>query len=66
MSNRELVLAALKKAYQTAFETAVRTNTALVFYENGKVVKYKPPYRFELVPIKTPKKKPTAKKPRKK
>lgn len=50
------ILEAHKKSFQRAFETAVRTGTALVFSRNGKIVEIKPPYRYELVPIK-PKKK---------
>ena len=48
----EKVLAAHKRSFQRAFEIAVRTGTSLVFTRNGKVVKIKPPYRYELVPIK--------------
>ena len=44
------VLRAHKQSHKRAFETAVRTGTALVFSENGKIVKYKPPFRYELVP----------------
>jgi hypothetical protein len=43
---------ALVVAHQLAFETAVRTGTALVYVRNGKTVKVYPPYRYELVPIK--------------
>jgi hypothetical protein len=52
----EKILKAHERSFQRAFETAVRTGTALVFSRNGKVVEVKPPYRYELVPIK-PKKK---------
>ena len=52
----DLVIEAHRRSYQRAFETAVRTGTALVFMRNGKLVEVKPPYRYELVPIK-PKKK---------
>lgn len=54
MSNTlsELLLEAHERSFQRAFETAVRTGTALVFSRNGKVVEVKPPYRYELVPIK--------------
>ncbi len=48
----EMVLKALKKSFKRAFETAVRTGTALVFARNGKIVEVKPPYRYALVPIK--------------
>lgn len=46
------VLEAHARSFQRAFEVAVRTGTALVFARNGKIVKIKPPYRYELVPIK--------------
>lgn len=48
----EMILKAHKESFQVAFETAVRTGTALVFVRDGKVVEIKPPYRYELVPIK--------------
>jgi hypothetical protein len=53
----EQILRANKESYQVAFETAVRTGTALVFSRKGKIVEVKPPYRYELVPIKPSKKK---------
>lgn len=53
----EKILKAHKRSFRRAFETAVRTGTALVFTHNGKVVEEKPPYRYELVPIKPAKKK---------
>jgi hypothetical protein len=54
----EKILRAHERSFQRAFETAVRTGTALVFMRDGKVVEVKPPYRYELVPIKPiPKKK---------
>ena len=58
MSNNlsELLLEAHERSFQRAFETAVRTGTALVFSRNGKIVEVKPPYRYELVPIKLAKK----------
>lgn len=58
-SFNEKILAAHERSFQRAFETAVRTGTSLVFAHNGKIVKIKPPYRYELVPIK-----PAAKKSR--
>lgn len=61
----EIMLNAQKKSYQAAFENAVRTGTALVFYRDGKIIEYKPPYKYVLVPI-TPKKKKTAKSKNKK
>ena len=63
--NKKL-LQAHKRSFQRAFETAVRTGTALVFTRNGKVVEIKPPYRYELVPIKPDAKKKTQKQRRKK
>lgn len=53
------ILEAHERSFQRAFETAVRTGTALVFSRNGKIVEVKPPYRYELVPIKSSKKKET-------
>ena len=53
----EMLLEAHKNSFQIAFETAVRTGTALVLFQNNKVVEVKPPYRYELVPIKQLKKK---------
>ncbi len=53
----EFILEAHRKSFQRAFEIAVRTGTALVFSRNGKIVEEKPPYRYELVPIKPAKKK---------
>ncbi|NGX38444.1 MAG: hypothetical protein K1000chlam2_01618 [Chlamydiae bacterium] len=47
----EMILKAHERSFQTAFETAVRTGTALVFVRDGKVVEIKPPYRYELVRI---------------
>lgn len=47
----DIILEAHKRSYQRAFETAVRTGTALVFEKDGKIVEVKPPYRYELVPI---------------
>ena len=53
----EMILKAHKESFRVAFETAVRTGTALVVSRNGKIVEIKPPYRYELVPIKpSPKK----------
>lgn len=51
------ILKAHARSFQRAFETAVRTGTALVFTRNGKIVEVKPPYRYELVPIKPSSKK---------
>ena len=55
------IMEAHRRSFQRAFETAVRTGTALVFTRDGKVVEIKPPYRYELVPIKPAKKKKKAK-----
>jgi hypothetical protein len=52
----DLILEANVKSYEMAFETAVRTGTALIYTRNGKVVEIRPPYRYELVPIKEIKK----------
>lgn len=61
MSNdlSQLILEAHERSFQRAFETAVRTGTALVFSRNGKIVEVKPPYQYELVPVKPAKKKKT-------
>jgi hypothetical protein len=53
----ELVLEAHKRSFQRAFETAIRTQTSLIFSENGKIVEVKPPYRYKLVRIKGTRKK---------
>jgi hypothetical protein len=53
----EIVLEANERSFRRAFETAVRTGTALVYSRRGKIVEVKPPYRYELVPIKPAKKK---------
>jgi hypothetical protein len=61
MENDDLideVIEAHKRSIQRAFETAVRTGTALVYVRDGKVVEVKPPYRYELVPIEPDKKTP--------
>ncbi len=54
----EQVIEAHKRSFHRAFETAVRTRTALVFEINGKIFEIKPPFRYELVRIKSTKKKP--------
>jgi hypothetical protein len=51
------ILEAHARSFHRAFETAVRTGTALVFSRDGKIVEVKPPYRYKLVPIKPTKKK---------
>ncbi len=53
----EMILKAHKRSFKRAFEVAVRTGTALVFTRNGKIVELKPPYGYEVVPIKPPIKK---------
>lgn len=50
----ELILKAHERSFQRAFETAVRTGTALIFARDGKIVEVRPPYRYELVPINKP------------
>ena len=62
----EMILKAHKQSFDAAFEIAVRTKTSLVFTRNGKVVEVKPPYRYELVPIKSRIKKKTNGRRRKK
>jgi hypothetical protein len=47
-----MVLEARNQSYQVAFETAVRTGTALIVARNGKMAKIQPPFKYELVPIK--------------
>ena len=51
------LLEAHKRSFHRAFETAVRTGTALVFSHKGKIEEIKPPYRYKLIPIKPTKKK---------
>jgi hypothetical protein len=50
----EVVLQAHKRSYQRALETAIRTDTALIFSKDGEIIRYKPPFRYKLVPIKPP------------
>ena len=52
----DLVFDARVRSYQQAFKTAVQTGTALIYEEDGDIVKFYPPYRYELVPIDQPKK----------
>jgi len=61
-SLEKYILEAHERSFQRAFETAVRTGTALVFSRNGKVVEVKPPFRYVLVPIKPKKKRPSTRK----
>jgi hypothetical protein len=53
----ELLLKAQEESYQSAFETAVRTGTSLIFSRNGKIVRVKPQFEYVLVPIKPKKRK---------
>lgn len=62
----EMIIKAHERSFKRAFETAVRTGTALVFARNGKIVEIKPPYRYELVPIKPAAKKKLKSKSKKK
>ena len=55
----KLILEAHARTFQRAFETAVRTGTALIYSRNGKIVEIRPPYRYKLVRIKHSKKKKT-------
>ncbi|MCB1085235.1 MAG: hypothetical protein KDK60_03950 [Chlamydiia bacterium] len=45
------IIKAHDRSFQRAFEVAVRTGTALIFEKEGKIIKVKPPYRYEMVPI---------------
>ena len=47
----EQIIRAHKRSFKRAFETAVRTGTALVVMRNGKLVEIKPPYKYKLVPL---------------
>jgi hypothetical protein len=62
----EMVLEARKEGFKVAFETAIRTGTALILAQNGKMVEVRPPYRYELVPIKPSQKKKKASRLKKK
>jgi len=53
----EILLKAHERSFQRAFEIAVRTGTSLIFAKDDKIVKVKPPYRYELVKIEPTKKK---------
>jgi hypothetical protein len=61
----QVMINSQKKAYQAALETAIRTGTSLVVMRKGKLVEFKPKYKYVLVPIKSSKKKKTAKSSRK-
>ena len=62
----QVMINSQKKAYQAALETAIRTGTSLVVMRKGKLVEFKPKYKYVLVPIKSSKKKKAAKSSRKK
>ncbi|HEX4840236.1 MAG TPA: hypothetical protein VFU89_07340 [Rhabdochlamydiaceae bacterium] len=65
MDDKEIMQAMInsqKKAYQAAFENAVRTGTALVVMRKGKLVEFKPKFKYVLVPVKSSKKKSPRKK----
>ncbi len=40
----EIILKAHARSFQRAFETAVRTGTALIFAEGDKIVEFTPPF----------------------
>lgn len=48
----EIILKAHERSFKRAFEVAVRTGTALIFAQDDEIIEVKPPYRYELVPIK--------------
>lgn len=50
-------LKAREEGFKDAFETAVRTGTRLIFYRNGKIIKYKPPFKYVMIPANRRKKK---------
>lgn len=58
-----ILLKAHRDSFKRAFETAVRTGTALVFMRDGKLVVEKPPFKYVMVPIKKPKKRKCTKSP---
>ena len=60
----ELFLKAHELGIKMAIDLAVRTNTRLVVYEDGKLKKIKPPYKYVRVPTKTPKSKKSSSKRR--
>ena len=62
----QVMINSQKKAYQAALETAIRSGTSLVVMRKGKLVEFKPKYKYVLVPIKSSKKKKAAKSSRKK
>jgi hypothetical protein len=62
----QVMINSQKKAYQAVLETAIRSGTSLVVMRKGKLVEFKPKYKYVLVPIKSSKKKKAAKSSRKK
>lgn len=48
----EFLLKVHKRSCRRAFETAVRTGTALVFSRKGKTVEVKPPFKYVMVSTK--------------
>jgi hypothetical protein len=58
----QVMIKSQKKAYQAALETAVRSGTSLVVMRKGKLVEFKPKYKYVLVPIKSSKKKKSSRK----
>ncbi len=48
----EFLLKVHERSCQRALETAVRTNTALVFSRKGKIVEVKPPFKYVMVSTK--------------
>ena len=58
----QVMINSQKKAYQAALETAIRTGISLVVMRKGKLVEFKPKYKYVLVPIKSSKKKKASRK----
>ncbi len=50
----QMLLIAHRDGVKQAIETAARTNTSLVVYENGRLKSIKPNFKYVRVPIKTP------------
>lgn len=60
----KILLEACPEAYRRAFETAVRTETALIqMSEDGTVEHYYPPFRYVMVPKEPTSTAPTPQKP---
>lgn len=47
---KEFVLEAHRKGVEQAIDLAARTGVPLVVWENGKIKKVKPPYKYVRVP----------------